>query len=55
MSFEDATKDTQEEIQMSLIKEESPVEKRLKEIDINALTPMESMNILFELIKMSNT
>ncbi len=48
-------KDTQEEIQMSLIKEESPVEKRLKEIDINALTPMESMNILFELIKMSNT
>ncbi len=45
--------DEDEHLQMSLIKEETPIEKRLKEIDINTLTPMESMNILFELIKLS--
>ncbi len=39
--------------QMTLTPPESPVEKRLKEIDINKLTPMESMNILFELIKIA--
>ncbi len=39
--------------QMTLLREESPVEKRLRSIDINQLTPMESMNILFELIKLA--
>lgn len=38
--------------QMTLVREDSPAEKRLREIDINKLTPMESMNILFELIKL---
>ena len=42
-----------EELQMTLIKEQSPVEKRLSEIDINKLTPIEAMNILFELIKLN--
>ena len=46
-------KEEPEEIQMSLIKEQSPVEKRLSEIDINKLTPLEAMNILFELIKLN--
>lgn len=32
----------------------SAVEDKLKSIDINTLTPIESMNILFELIKMCN-
>ncbi len=43
----------QEEAQLTLISEETPIEKRLKSIDINKLTPMDSMNILFELIKMA--
>lgn len=43
----------EEQAQLTLIKEETEVEKRLKSIDINKLTPMESMNILFELIKLS--
>ena len=38
--------------QLMLVREDTPVEKRLREIDINQLTPMESMNILFELIKL---
>lgn len=41
-----------EEEQMTLLREESPIEKRLRSIDINQLTPMESMNVLFELIKL---
>ncbi len=41
--------------QISFIPEQSPIEKRLSEIDINKLTPMESMNILFELIKISKS
>ena len=45
----------QDEIQMSLVREETPVEKRLHEIDINKLTPMEAMNILFELIKLNGS
>lgn len=40
------------DIQMELIPQETPIEKRLRGLDINTLTPMESMNILFELIKM---
>lgn len=43
-----------EEPQIMLTPQDTPVEKRLREIDINKLTPMESMNILFELIKMLN-
>lgn len=31
----------------------SPIISRLKSLDINKLTPMESMNVLFELIKLS--
>ena len=42
-----------EQEQLTLIKEETEVEKRLRAIDINKLTPMESMNILFELIKLA--
>ena len=38
--------------QLTLIPEETPITKRLKSIDINSVTPMESMNILFELIKL---
>lgn len=45
-------KKQEEESQLSFVTEETPVEKRLKSIDINTLTPMESMNILFELVKL---
>ena len=38
--------------QMTFMQEETAVEKRLKSIDINTVTPMEAMNILFELMKM---
>ena len=41
-----------EEPQLALVRQDSPAEKRLRELDINKLTPMESMNILFELIKL---
>lgn len=41
-----------DEPQLALIPEETPIEKRLRGLDINTLTPMESMNILFELIKL---
>lgn len=40
--------------QLIMTPQTSPVITRLKSIDINKLTPMESMNILFELIKLSN-
>lgn len=43
----------EEQAQLTLIKEETEIEKRLRSVDINKLTPMESMNILFELIKLS--
>ena len=46
-------KKQEEQPQLSLIREETEIEKRLNSIDINKLTPMESMNILFELIKLS--
>ena len=42
-----------EDTQLTLEAEETPLEKRIKSIDINTLTPLESMNILFELVKMS--
>ena len=42
-----------EEQQLTLVPEQTEVEKRLSSIDINKLTPMESMNILFELIKLA--
>ena len=38
--------------QLTFMPEETAVEKRLKSIDINTVTPMESMNILFELVKL---
>ena len=38
--------------QLALAAEETAVEKRLKSIDINTVTPMEAMNILFELLKL---
>ena len=43
-----------EQSQLTLVPEETELEKRLRSIDINKLTPMESMNILFELIKLLN-
>ncbi len=39
--------------QLTFIPEETAVEKRLKSIDINTVTPMEAMNILFELVKLA--
>lgn len=45
-------KPEEEPLQMTLEKEDTPVEKRLRELDINKLTPMDSMNILFELMKL---
>ena len=48
-----AAKKEEPPLQLSLIREETEIEKRLHAIDINKLTPMESMNILFELIKLS--
>ena len=42
-----------DEQQLTLVPEQTEVEKRLSSIDINKLTPMESMNILFELIKLA--
>ena len=46
------TEEPEEEMQMVFAPKDTPIEKRLREIDINTLTPMESMNILFELVKM---
>ena len=43
----------QEELpQLAFVAEETAVEKRLKSVDINTVTPMEAMNILFELVKL---
>lgn len=42
-----------EQEQLTLIPEETELEKRIRSIDINKLTPMDSMNILFELIKLA--
>lgn len=42
-----------DEQQLTLVPEQSEAEKRLSSIDINKLTPMDSMNILFELIKLA--
>ena len=42
----------EEEMQIAFAPKDTPIEKRLREIDINTLTPIESMNILFELVKM---
>ncbi len=40
--------------QLTIAREDSPAEKRLREIDVNNVTPMEAMNLLFELIKLLN-
>ena len=45
-------KKSDESEQLTLIAEETPLEKRIRSLDINTLTPMDSMNILFELIKL---
>lgn len=46
-------KKQEEQAQLTLVPEETELEKRLHAIDINKLTPMEAMNILFELVKLS--
>ena len=38
--------------QMSLVSELSPVEEKLKELDINTITPIEAMGILYDLKKL---
>ena len=48
-------KQKQEEPQLTLVPEETALEKRIRSIDINTLTPIDSMNILFELIKMAKS
>ncbi len=45
-------KTAEENTQLTLTPEETPLVKRIKSIDINTVTPMEAMNILFELIKL---
>ncbi len=45
-------KKQEETPQLTFQQEETAVEKRLKSIDINTVTPMEAMNILFELVKL---
>ena len=47
------SKKQEETPQLTFIPEETAVEKRLKSIDINTVTPMEAMNILFELVKLA--
>ena len=42
----------EEPIQMTMLTKDSEVINRLKAIDVNTLTPIESMNILFELANM---
>lgn len=50
-----AAKKEAENDQLSFFSSGNPaIEEKLKSIDINTLTPIESMNILFELIKMCN-
>ena len=46
-------KKQEETSQLTFMPEETAVEKRLKSIDINTVTPMEAMNILFELVKLA--
>ena len=46
-------KKQEETPQLTFMPEETAVEKRLKSIDINTVTPMEAMNILFELVKLA--
>ena len=47
------SKKQEETPQLTFMPEETAVEKRLKSIDINTVTPMEAMNILFELVKLA--
>ena len=35
------------------IRDRSEIEERLKKVDVNTLTPIEAMNLLFELAKMA--
>ena len=48
-----AVKVQQEEpIQLTMLTKDTEVLNRLKSLDVNTLTPIESMNILFELANM---
>ena len=48
-------KKTEQPDQLTLVPEQTELEKRLLSVDINKLTPMDSMNILFELIKIAKS
>ncbi|MEE1061630.1 MAG: DNA mismatch repair protein MutS [Ruminococcus sp.] len=47
-----STKSREDDMQLSLISAESPVTEKLKSIDLNTLTPIEAMNLLYELKNM---
>ena len=42
----------EELIQLTMLTKDTEVLNRLKNLDVNTLTPIESMNILFELANM---
>ena len=42
----------EEPIQLTMLTKDGEVLRRLKNLDVNTLTPIESMNILFELANM---
>ncbi len=47
-----STKVKEDDMQLSLISAESPVTEKLKSVDLNTLTPIEAMNLLYELKNM---
>ena len=47
-----STKVREDDMQLSLISADSPVTEKLKSIDLNTLTPIEAMNLLYELKNM---
>ena len=47
-----STKVKEDDMQLSLISADSPVTEKLKSIDLNTLTPIEAMNLLYELKNM---
>ena len=42
----------EEPVQLTMLTKDSEVISRLKSVDVNTLTPIESMNLLFELANM---
>lgn len=42
-------KEKSEDMQMSLISNDNAVVERLSEVDLNTLTPIEAINLLYEL------